>query len=464
MGATMMFERKLYRTLLDWKAESNGRSALLIEGARRVGKTTLVKAFAAQEYQSSLFIDFSQVDKDVRDIFSDHRGDIDTLLRMLQLYFGVELVPRHSLVVFDEVQRFPIAREMIKHLVADGRFDYMETGSLISMRKNVQDIVIPSEEERVKLWPLDFEEYLWALGRRNLADEIRRCRDALEPLPDILHRQCERLFNEYMLVGGMPQSISDFIETASFSKSDKTKRQILALYAEDIEKFGAEDARRAYSIFMGIPGQLSQGSKRFMFSSLDGKSRYRQYESALSWLEDAHYVNICRLCNDPNVGFKLTADESEDSSLKCYMGDTGLLVSSIFDEGADAEQIYRALQFGKLSINKGMFVENAIAQQLRSNGRPLYYYAWDEPPLEEGKRPRPREIDFLITRGFSDAAGKPRIAPIEAKSTKHYSTISLDDFHRHFEGRIGNEFVLHPGQFKKKGNRIYLPLYMSFCI
>lgn len=459
-----MFERKLYRTLLDWKNESNGRSALLIEGARRVGKTTLVKAFAANEYESSLFIDFSQVDKDVRDIFNEHRGDIDTLLRMLQLYFGVELVPRHSLVVFDEVQRFPVAREMIKHLVADGRFDYMETGSLISIRKNVQDIVIPSEEERAELWPLDFEEYLWALGRRNLADEIRRCRDAFEPLPDSLHRQCTRLFNEYMLVGGMPQSVSDFIENATFTQSDKTKRQILALYTEDIEKFGAKDARRAYSIFMGIPGQLSQGSKRFKFSSLGKGSRYRQYESALRWLEDAHYVNICRLCNDPNVGFKLTADEGEDSSLKCYMGDTGLLVSSVFDEGAETEQIYRALQFGKLSINRGMFVENVIAQQLRAGGRPLYYYSWNEPPREERKRPRPREIDFLITKGFSDAAGKPRIAPIEAKSTKTYSIISLDDFQKHFASRIGNEFVLHPGQFKRLGNRVYLPLYMSFCI
>lgn len=463
-GVQMTFRRKLYGTMLGWKADSKGRSALLVEGARRVGKTTIAKAFAANEYESSLFVDFSQVDNNVRAIFDEHRGDIDTLLRMLQLYFGVKLTPRHSIVIFDEVQRFPVAREMIKHLVADGRFDYIETGSLISIRKNVQDIVIPSEEERVKLWSLDFEEYLWALGRENLADEVRRCHDALRPLPDSLHRQCMRLFNEYMLVGGMPQSVSDFIETSAFTQSDKTKRQILALYAEDIEKFGASDARRAYSVFMGIPGQLSAGSKRFKFSTLGRGSRYRQYESALRWLEDAHVVSVCRLCNDPNVGFKLAADEGEDSSLKCYMADTGLLVSSVFDEGAETEGIYRALQFGKLSINRGMFVENAIAQQLRSNGRPLYYYSWDEPPIETGRRPRPREIDFLVTRGFSDAVGKPRVSPIEAKSTKTYSTISLDDFRRRFGKRVGDEIVLHPGQLKKEGTRIYLPLYMSFCI
>lgn len=459
-----LYERKLYQKMLEWKNDSNGRSALLIEGARRVGKTTIVQKFAEEEYQSSLFIDFSQVDNDVRDIFRNHRGDLDTMLRMLQLYFGVDLTPRHSVVIFDEVQQFPTAREMVKHLVADGRFDYIETGSLVSIKRNVQDIVIPSEEERLQLWPLDFEEYLWALGRKALADEIRHSRDSLEPLPQALHSQAMRLFDEYLLVGGMPQAIEDFLETGTFVRCDKTKRQILTLYAEDMEKFGGQDARRAYSIFMGIPGQLSAGSKRFKFSSLGSGSRYRDYESALRWLEDAHVVNVCRLCDDPNVGFRLTADESEDSSLKCYMADTGLLVSSVFDEGPETEGIYRALQFGKTSINGGMFIENAIAQQLRANGRPLFYYTWQEPPMAEGKKPRPREVDFLITKGFSDAAGKPRVCPIEAKSTKTYSTISLDDFKRHFGKRVGDEVVLHPKQLKVDGHRVYLPLYMAFCI
>lgn len=460
----MFYKRKLYDRMLQWKQESQGHTALLIEGARRVGKTTIATEFANREYDSSLIIDFSRAGKDVRSIFEDHRGDITTMLRMLQLYYNVNLTPRHSVIVFDEVQRFPPAREMIKHLVADGRFDYIETGSLISIKKNVKDIVIPSEEERVSLWPLDFEEYLWALGKAPLAEAIRQSREQLSILPDVIHRQGQRLFNEYMLVGGMPQAVVAFAEDGTFTRCDKVKQQILNLYAEDMEKFGGTDARRAYSIFMGIPGQLSAGSKRFKFSSLGTGARYREYESALRWLEDAHVVNVCKLCNDPNVGFRLTADEGEDSSLKCYMADTGLLVSSVFGESPQTEGIYRAIQFGKVSINKGMFVENAVAQQLQSSGYPLYYYNWNEPPTEEGKRPRPREIDFLITKGFSDAGGKPRVCPIEAKSTKSYSTISLDDFRQKFNKRVGDEVVLHPKQLKLANHRAYLPLYMSFCI
>lgn len=459
-----MFRRKLYDAMLEWKERSQGASALLIEGARRVGKTTIAKEFANREYESSLLIDFSLANNEVRGIFEDHRGDVPTLLRMLQLYYGVELAPRRSVIVFDEVQSFPMARETIKHLVADGRFDYIETGSLVSIRRNVRDIVIPSEEERVSLWPLDFEEYLWALGRRMLADEIAQRRRDLERLPDALHKQCQRLFNEYMLVGGMPQAVTAFAEDGAFGSCDRVKRQILSLYAEDMGKFGGSDGRRAYSIFRGIPGQLSAGSKRFMFSALGRGARYRDYESALRWLEDSRVANVCRLCNDPNVGFRLTADEGENGSLKVYMADTGLLVTSVFDEGPETESVYRSLQFGKLSINRGMFVENVVAQQLRSSGRPLYYYSWKEPPEGPGKRPRRREIDFLVTKGYADAAGKPRVCPIEVKSSSSRSTVSLDDFEARFGNRVGDELVLHPRQLKVAGRRSYLPLYMSFCV
>lgn len=262
----------------------------------------------------------------------------------------------------------------------------------------------------------------------------------------------------------MPQAVTAFAEDGMFTRCDRIKQQILSLYAEDMEKFGGADSRKAYSIFTGIPAQLSAGSKRFKFSTLGTGARYREYESALRWLEDARVINVCRLCNDPNVGFKLTADDGEDSSLKCYMADTGLLVSSVFGDNPQTEEVYRAIQFGKLSINRGMFVENVIAQQLRASGDPLYYYSWYEPPTEKGKRPRPREIDFLVTRSFSDAGGKPRVCPIEAKSTKSYSTVSLDDFKKKFGKRIGDEVVLHPKQLESKGRRMYLPLYMSFCV
>lgn len=456
-----VFRRKCYDRLLEWKRESKGRTAILVEGARRVGKTTLVTEFAKREYSGYIYIDFSKADKATLDLFRDQRADTDTFLRMLQLNCGTLLTPRDGVIIFDEVQRFPIAREYIKHLVADGRFDYIETGSLVSIRKNVESIVIPSEEERVSLDPLDFEEYLWAAGQDIYAQEIRRCRESLTPLPDSIHAKCARLFNEYMLVGGMPQAVEAFVEDTDFRRPDKVKRQILDLYREDMQKFGGAEARRARVIFDDVPGQLSCASKRFKFAGLAGGDRYQQFEPAITWLADAHLINPCYLCNDPNVGYRLHADSS---SLKCYLADTGLLVSLAFDDGPELLDIHKDIQFGRVSVNKGMFVENIIAQQLRARRHSLFYYSWDEPPKEEGGRPRPREIDFLITRGYSDAAGKPRVCPIEVKSSKAYSTVSLDDFATHFSARTGEEYVLHPKQLKVEGKRRYLPLYMSFCL
>lgn len=417
--------------------------------------------FAKREYADYLYIDFSKADRATLDPFRDQRADIDTFLRMLQLNYGKLLTPRQAVVIFDEVQRFPIAREYIKHLVADGRFDYIEMGSLISIRKNVENIVIPSEEERLSLEPLDFEEYLWACGFDIYAEEIRRCRSKLVPLPDSIHTKCMRLFNEYMLVGGMPQAIEAFVEDADFRRPDKVKRQIIALYREDMEKFGGTEARRARIVFDDVPGQLSAASKRFKFGGLEGGDRYEQFQPAITWLTDAHLVNSCNLCSDPNVGYRLHADSS---SLKCYLADTGLLVSLAFDDGPELIDVHGDIQFGRISVNKGMLVENVVAQELRARGHALFYYSWNEEPREKDGRPRPREIDFLITRGFSDAAGKPRVCPIEVKSSKAYSTVSLDDFGRRFASRVGEEYVLHPKQLKVEGGRTYLPLYMAFCL
>ena len=263
-----MFERKCYQKLLEWKSSSQGRTALMIEGARRVGKTTLAREFARAEYDAHLIIDFSIASTEVKQVFESYSDDVSTLLRMLQLQYGVELPRRKSLVIFDEVQRFPKAREMVKHLVADGRFDYIETGSLISIKKNVANIVIPSEEDRVYLRPMDFEEYLWALGRKMLADEIRSSREKLVALPDPIHRQAERLFDEYLVVGGMPQAVAAFIQDGTFAECERVKRRILALYRDDIQKFGGVEARKALAVFDEIPGQLSGNSKKFNFSSL----------------------------------------------------------------------------------------------------------------------------------------------------------------------------------------------------
>lgn len=456
-----MYRRKRYESLLEWKRKSHGRSALLVEGARRVGKTTLVREFARREYAASIYIDFSVAGRDTLNLFREQREDVDTFLRTLQLLYGTRLPERDGLVIFDEVQRFPLAREYVKHLVADGRYDYIETGSLISIRKNVEGIVIPSEEDRVSLDPMDFEEYLWAHGLDLYADEIRRAAETLRPLPDAVHSKLMRLFDEYMVVGGMPQSVEAFVEERDFEPCERVKRRTLQLYLDDIAKFGGPEARRAHAVFQAIPGQLSQASKRFKFSSLGSGVRYDDCETALDWLADAHLANVCRLCTDPSVGLRMS---EEASSLKCYMADTGLLVSHAFADGPESLRAQRDLQLGRVSINRGMLVENVVAQQLRASGHSLFYHTWDEPPAHDGGRPRPREVDFLLTRGFSDAGGKPRVCPVEVKSTKSYSTVSLDDFAARYGKRVGNQIVLHPKQLRREGARWYLPLYMAHCL
>ena len=456
-----MFRRKCYDRMLEWKRESDGKSALLVEGARRVGKTTIAQAFAAAEYEDSIYIDFSKAPKAVVDLFRNEREDVGVFLRMLQLHYAKRLPERRSVVIFDEVQRLPIAREFIKHLVADGRFDYIETGSLISIRKNVSGIVIPSEEERVALHPLDFEEYLWAMGYSVYADAIREAYDTRVPLPDALHSKVMRLFDEYMLVGGMPQSVAAFLKTADFSPCNRVKRSILELYLEDIGKFGGREARRARTLFRAIPGQLAASSKRFKFASASKAGRYEDYEIAIDWLEDARLATPCRLCTDPSVGMGLA---EESSSLKLYMADTGLLVTQAFADAASSARVHRDVQFGKVSVNKGMITENAVAQQLRASGHALYYHTWSEPGLRTGAKPRLREVDFLLARPFADASGKLRVSPVEVKSSKSYSTVSLDDFGVRYGKRAGEEIVLHPKQLKAGRRRVYLPLYMAHLV
>lgn len=461
MKAGAMFKRKCYDSLKQWKHRSNGESALLLEGARRVGKTTLVKAFAENEYDAYIYIDFSKAEKRVLDIFREHRSDTDTFLRMLQLQFTKRLEPRKSVIIFDEVQRFPMAREYVKHLVADGRFDYIETGSLVSIKKNVSDIVIPSEEDRMSLYPLDFEEYLWATGKEILAEEIRASYDAQKALPDAIHAQCMRLFNEYMIVGGMPQAVEAFAEDADFTRCDQRKRRILNLYIEDIAKFGGTDARRAKAIFQSIPGQLSHNSKRFKFSRLGKSVRYGNSESAVLWLDDSHTVSVCKLCTDPNVGLLMNAEEG---SLKCYMADTGLLASFTFSDGPESLAVYRDIQFGKVSVNKGMMVENVVAQQLRASGHSLFYYSWHEPGENGRKAPKNYEIDFLLVKPYENAAGKLRVCPVEVKSSKNYTTSSLAAFKDKFGKKVGTLIILHPKQLRIEGDVQYLPLYMSHCL
>lgn len=453
-----MLKRRAMQKLIDWKARSQGTTAILLEGARRVGKSTLVRAFAEACYDSHILVDFSELPAQVHAIFEEQRDDLDTFFMMLSTYYRTRLHDRRSLIIFDEVQRYPPAREMIKWLVADGRYDYVETGSLISIRKNVEGILIPSEEHPVPLEPLDFEEFCWAMDEELLAEAILRSFTTLKPLPDALHKRAMRLWREYMLVGGMPQSVVKYLETRDFGDVDLAKRDILALYRNDIGKFGGGQAPRVRAVFNTIPGQLAKHEKKYSLAAVSKNARRREYDPAFEWLEDARMVNLCRNCTDPSVGLELS-DESD--AIKCYMADTGLLVAQSFaDRESTPDDVYRSILFDKLSLNEGMLVENAVAQQLRARGHRLFFHSH----YARGDAARTLEIDFLVVRSYADAAFRPRVSPVEVKSGRSYGTSSLDKFRILFGSRVGTEYVLHPRQLSADKNRAYVPLYMAWCL
>lgn len=452
-----MFRRKAYDKLVEWKRSSGGHTAMLIEGARRVGKSTIAEEFARNEYNSYALVDFTKVGDEFRRTLLDTRGDLDSFFLYLSAMLGVTLTERKSLVIFDEVQLFPPAREFIKHLVADGRYDFIETGSLISLNENVKGILIPSEEESMKMGPLDFEEFLWAMGEEALAQMITNSFASGSPLPDSLHRKASRLWREYVLVGGMPQSVTAYAPNRDMAAADRAKRMVLKIYREDIEKYGGTAAKRIRAVFDAIPGQLSKHEKRLVYTQVENGSRSRDFMTAFSWMREAATVNLCTLAEDPSIGLALSAD---DATVKCYMADTGLLSTMAFSaSGSALPEVYRQVLLGADGVNEGMLAENAVAQQLTASGHDLYFYSKSSSIREERM-----EIDFLIIRPYPDAAMKPRVSPVEVKSGKRYSTVSLDKFHAKFTQRAGEEYVLHPCQMSQDGIRRFLPLYMSFCL
>ncbi|MBQ9058038.1 MAG: ATP-binding protein [Atopobiaceae bacterium] len=454
-----MFKRKVYNEMLRWKSESTGESALLIEGARRVGKSTIAEEFGRSEYRSYALFDFSKVTDAFRETFLDLRSDIDALAMYLQTYANVRLYERESLVIFDEVQLFPQAREFLKHLVADGRFDYLETGSLVSIKENVKDIVIPSEEDALSLDPLDFEEFLLAMGEELLADAIRDSFACVRPLPEDLHRKAERLFREYMLVGGMPQAVAEYVSSRDMEAVDRRKRRILRLYRDDIVKYAGNDKARVQSVFAGIPGQLSKHEKRFTLASIDKDARSREYDGAFFWLDDARIANVCYNSTDPTVGLALNED---NATLKCYMADTGLLISHAFASNrATPNSVYRDILFGKIDLNEGMLVENAVAQQLHASGHRLFFYSQYSAVAADRM-----EIDFLIEREYENAAMRMRVSPVEVKSAKRYGTSSLSKYKAKFAKRVGTQYVLHPRPMRHDvdAERVCLPLYMAHLL
>jgi len=458
----MPFKRKIYDKLLDWKNEFSGKKALLIEGARRIGKSTIVEEFGRNEYKTYLLIDFNDISPLVTDCFENHLNDLDTFYMLLSTEYGKELHNRQSLIIFDEIQRYPKARQSIKKLVQDGRYDFIETGSLISIHENVKDITIPSEERTLNMYSMDFEEFCWALGEEKLTEYIRTCFEKQQPLEQPLHNKAMLLFKQFMLVGGMPKALDLYLSSAkNFNKSDAEKRDIITLYREDIMKIGVKYRSKVLSIFDGIPGFLSQHEKRIVFNEIEDGSFFTQYADTFFWLADSRIVNECFKCNDPNIGLSLNENRSY---VKCYMGDTGLLVSHAFSENEITKnELYKQIFNDKLSINEGMLYENAIAQILVANGHKLFFYTH----YNESTHKNDIEIDFILS---NQSKTQFKITPIEVKSTTKYQFNSLKTFTSKFRERIGCSYIIHPKNLSIKKDEqtgieyIAIPPYMTSAL
>lgn len=448
-------KRKIYDKLLEWKHKKCGTTALLIEGARRIGKSYIAEEFAKNEYESYILIDFSKAPSRVKEWFDEYLEDVDTLLQHIQLHYKKKLTPRKSIIIFDEIQKCPRAREAIKTLVHDGRFDYLETGSLISIKKNVTDIVIPSEEDGLEMYPMDFEEFMWAMGNEMLIPYIKQQYEHKKPLGDF-HREAMRYFRQYMIVGGMPQAVEEYVNTRDFDKVDAIKRQILRLYRNDIKKYAGSATGRVSAIFEAIPGQLQKHEKKFTLSVINSNAKMRDYDASFFWLSDAHLANICYNTSAPNIGLQLN---EERTTLKCYFCDTGLLISMAFDaRGIVQHEIYQKLMFEKLEINEGMLVENIVAQMLKAANHKLFFYS----NYDKGNAENRMEIDFLIQK--KTVTSRHNISPIEVKSSSNYTLTSLKKCVNKFGQYLAEPYVLHSKDLEIKDGVIYLPLYMTHLL
>ena len=446
-------KRKVYNDILKWKNENNGKTALLIEGARRVGKSYIVEKFAKENYKSYILIDFSKVSREIIELFDNYLENLNYLFTYLSEYYGVKLFERESLFIFDEIQFCPRARGAIKHLVADGRYDYIETGSLISIKKNVKDILIPSEEEVIKMNPMDFEEFLWAMGNESLMNFIKECFTTKKLLGQALHRKAMDYFKEYLIVGGMPQAVLEYRETRDFERTDKIKRNILKLYREDIRKQADELNLKVEQIFDMIPSQLQKHEKKFNISSLDANARYRNFEGAFYWLADACLVNIAYNTTEPNIGLGQRID---NNSLKCYMFDTGLLLSMTFNEkNIINEEIYKKILFDKLTFNEGMILENVVSQMLVSGERKLYFFSRND--REDSSETM--EIDFLISD--NNITSKHNIIPIEVKSGERYTFSSITKLVSKYKDYLGQPMIIHTKDLREDNGILYVPVYMT---
>lgn len=451
--SNITFKRKFYDEMLDWKNTSEKSSALMIDGARRIGKSTIAETFAKNEYDDYLIIDFVTASKEIKQNF-ENIGNMDVFFRNLFLFSGKELKSNNSVIIFDEVQRFPKAREAIKYLVKDGRYSYIETGSLISIKKKSQEIVIPSEEDKRKMFPMDFEEFLWATGDNVTASYIRDCFEKRIPVGDKLHRKFMQTFRSYFAVGGMPQAVSAFVEGKTYKQIDAIKRNILSLYEEDLKKYDDDNNEKTSAIFRTIPEQLSNRSSKFKFSIVNVNARYREYAYSVKCIDESMIGNYCRNITNPEITLDLFA---ESDNFKLFLGDTGLLVSQILKTSKEVdEDLYRKIITGHLGTNLGMIFENMVAQMLRARGYELYFHEYLYTP-ENKKTEQKYEVDFLIVRD-------KKLCPIEVKSSSYKNHMSFDNFVKKYKLKKNERFIIYTKDLLKDDDVTLIPIYMTMCL
>lgn len=452
----MLFKRKIYQKLVDWKNLSQGKTAVMIEGARRIGKSTIAEEFAKNEYKDYLILDFAREDEDVKRLFTTSLGDMSNFFRNLFVFKGKSLPERESIIILDEIQMFPEARQAIKYLVQDGRYDYLETGSLIRIRKTSKEILIPSEEDRIRMFPMDFEEFLWAQGDTYTYSVIEDAFRNRKPLGPALHRKIMSRFREYMAVGGMPQAVQTFIDGENYERIDYMKRTILRLYEEDLKKYDDDNNEKASIIFKSIPEQLSNHNSHYHLSTVEKNARYRDYVESVSFVAESMMGNECIGVTKPATDPEAYADKSD---FKLYMNDTGLLLTAMARYGDDTvnmNNIYRAIISDHTGWDLGPVMENIVGQMLRCSGHDLYFHHFSYRP--EGKdRENPYELDFLTVR-------KKKICPIEVKSSGYKRHASFDYFKEKYQLKMEDRFIIYTKDFQAEDSLMYIPVYMTGCI
>lgn len=445
--AERIFKRKIYEQMLSWKNNQHGTTALLIRGARRIGKSTIVEEFARKEYDSYLLVDFSTAPRSVHRLFEDV-SDLDYIFTQLQLNYHKSLKTRKSVIIFDEIQKQPLARQAIKALVADGRYDYIETGSLLSIKKKKKDILIPSEETRIDMYPMDYEEFRWAMGDMDTIPLLRLMYERKQPLGDDTNRRLMRDFRLYVLVGGMPQAVNDYLDTQNLSIVDQRKRSILDLYDEDF--YDLDSTGQTSDLFHAIPAQLNSNASRYQVSSVIAGGKVDRLKEQIAILKDSMTTNLAYHANDPSAGL---ASHVNKDQFKLYCGDTGLFVTLAFWDDAFTENtIYQKLLNDKLNADVGYVYENVVSQMLVAASHRLYYHTWPTPSAKHNY-----EIDFLISR-------QAKVCPIEVKSSVSNVHVSIDEFQKKFSSRIYQRYLLHAKDIRKEQDLLCLPLYMTMFL